>query len=349
MPLWLATPIRPHDLGAQFRGSTDDALAVRSGEENVEFVGQRNDLVFKFATVVPCFAVTGGRQESGLHTLGRAVAQEPGVRRSRGADEDKIGEAVRKVSDGRNRLDTEHFLARKIRSAHTALIATRENVVHRDEAELAGMARCSGNEHAARLEECLEMLVSQLPAALRGCGWPSGNADLDQRIGGNEAALVRDEQGVEIDGQNVVPIGCRVRQTHQNPNQRFTLDCRLATESAEQFLSLDFVDHFVRIGRRDGNRSKDDVCHGLGQHSTDAKHDDGSELGVAHDARDELAVALDHRCDENAHRSIVFACRAKELGHGCREPARIADVQADKTAFGLVRDAIAVQLCNDGK
>ena len=105
----------------------------------------------------------------------------------------------------------------------------------------------------------------------------------------------------------------------------------------------------MRIGRRDGNRSKDDVCHGLGQHSTDAKHDDGSELGVAHDARDELAVALDHRCDENADRSIVFACRAKELGHGCREPARIADVQADETAFGLVRDAIAVQLCNDGK
>ena len=52
-----------------------------------------------------------------------------------------------------HRLDAEHRRALEVGRADLARVPRREDVVQRDEAELARMRRRAGDDHAARLEQ----------------------------------------------------------------------------------------------------------------------------------------------------------------------------------------------------
>ncbi len=146
-PLWLATAIRPaggygrHDLGAQPGRRRHHALTVRPGEQDPELVGERHELVFGDATRFSRLAVSGRRQERRPHTLGGARPEDLRIGRGRRAHEHEVDRPVREVGDVGHRAHAEHFLALQVGAEDPARVPAGEQVVQRDEAELAGMRR----------------------------------------------------------------------------------------------------------------------------------------------------------------------------------------------------------------
>ena len=107
--------IRRDDLQAHVDRGADDALAVRPGEQDAEFVGQRDEIGLRLHAVLARFAVPGRGEERGLDPLCGAGAQQVGVGGRRGADEDEVDLAVGQRLDVGHRVDAEHVLALEIR------------------------------------------------------------------------------------------------------------------------------------------------------------------------------------------------------------------------------------------
>src|SRR5581483_11104313 len=80
-----------------------------------------------------------------------------GDRRRRGAHEHEVDDGLRReVVDGAHHRHAEHLAALEVGAVDAALVALRQDVVQRDEAELPRMARDTGHDHTARLEQRAE-------------------------------------------------------------------------------------------------------------------------------------------------------------------------------------------------
>ena len=88
-----------HDLRAQLHRSTDDTLAVWSGQQDAEFVSERNEVGFGLASFFARFAVAGACEKRSLHTLGCACTQQCWVCRRWRADENQVDLAVGQLGD----------------------------------------------------------------------------------------------------------------------------------------------------------------------------------------------------------------------------------------------------------
>ena len=89
----------------------------------------------------------------------RAGAEQLGVRAGRRADEHEVdGASAGRSSIAGDRVDAEDRPALAVRGVHRARVALAEDVVQRDEAELAGVARRARDDDAARLEQRAEVL-----------------------------------------------------------------------------------------------------------------------------------------------------------------------------------------------
>src|SRR5205807_9538158 len=105
------------------------------------------------------FSVSRGREERRSHTFRSALPQEVDIRFRGRADEDEVGLATRQVVDVGDRFDVEHRGAFEVGGEHLAAVAGGEDVVQRDEAELAGMTRRAGDDDPLRVEQRCEIAL----------------------------------------------------------------------------------------------------------------------------------------------------------------------------------------------
>ena len=82
----------------------------------------------------------------------------------------------------------------------------------------------------------------------------------------------------------------------------------------------------------------------LGQDAADTEHDVGAELRVANHTGDQLAIARDHRRDQQRHVAVGGRRLGEQLRRGLAHRRTIAEPQPDQAAFGLVGDRVTAQL-----
>ena len=208
----------------------DDALAVGPGEQDAELVGEGHQLGLGPPAVLARLAVAGRREERRPHALRRAGPQQRRVGRRRRAHEDEVDLAVGQVGDVGDGADAEHLLALQVGAEDGAPVAAGEEVVQRDEPELAGMRRGAGDEHAARLEQGPELLGRRRRAQRRRRRPSAGVAELDERVDGDRRALRRDDQRVDVDAVDVGPLGGDAPEADEDVGQGVAVDGRLAAE-----------------------------------------------------------------------------------------------------------------------
>ncbi len=170
---------------------------------------------------------------------------------------------------------------------------------------------------------------------------------LDERVHRHRPTVGTDDQRVDVDAGDVVALGREPAEPDQQPRQAVPVDGRLAAERAQQPLGGELVDHLVRRHVVDGRRAEDDIGDGLGEDPTDAEHHRRPELRVAQHARDQLPVSLDHGRDEDGDVAILGRGRGQQLGGGAGHGVGVGEAEAHEPAFGLVGDAVAVELGHD--
>ena len=98
-------------------------MAVRAGEQDAEFVGERDEFVLGALGPLARLAVAGRREERGSDPLGGAGAEQVGIRRGRRAHEHQVDRAVGQLGDVGHGLNAEHLLALEVGAEHPALVA----------------------------------------------------------------------------------------------------------------------------------------------------------------------------------------------------------------------------------
>ena len=353
LPLWLATPMRPAGgYGATIWAHSadrraDDALAVRAGEQDPELVGEGDELGLGPLALLARLAVAGRRQERRLDALRRARPQQPGVGRRRRAHEDEVDLAVGQLGDVGDGADAEHLLALQVGAEHPALVAGGEEVVQGHEAELAGVRGGAGDEHAAGLEQGAELLGGRCRAGGRRRLRHARRRPRRARRRRPAEPSGVDDQRVDVDADDVGALGGDAAEGDERRGEGVAVDRRLAAELVEQALRGELVDHLVGGDRVDRGRSEDDVGDRLGQDAADAEHDGRTELRVAHDPGDQLAVAADHRGDQHGDVAVVGRGRGEQLAGGAAHGVGVAEAEADEPALGLVGDRVTVELGDD--
>ena len=157
------------------------------------------------------------------------------VRLRRRAHEHEVGLALRQVVDVGHGVDAEHRRAFEVGGEDVALVAGGEEVVQRDEPELAGVRRRAGDDDALRIEERAEV---PLVAA--------HDAHLDQRVDGHGHA-VDDDQRIHVGARDLGMRDRGVGQADEHVDQLAAVDRRLAAERAEQPLRGEVVDHVLGV------------------------------------------------------------------------------------------------------
>ena len=155
-PLWLATAIRPaggygatiwaHSLAGVDTTPWPFGPASRIPSSSASATSSS----FCDATRFARLAVAGRRQERRPHALGGTRSEDLRVGRGRRADEHEVDRPVGELGDVGHRAHAEHLLALQVGAEDPARVPAGEQVVERDEAELAGVRRRAGDQHAAR-------------------------------------------------------------------------------------------------------------------------------------------------------------------------------------------------------
>ena len=205
--------VRGDDLEAHVDRRAHDALPVRPGQEDPEFVGERDQVGLRRDAGLACLAVARGGEERRLHALGGARPQQVGVGRGGGAHEDEVDLAVGQRLDVGDGVDPEHVLTLEVRAEDLAAVAVGEQVVQRDEAELPRVGGCPGDEHAARLEQRSELLVGRARPQRRLSRFRI--ADLDETVHGDQVARRLDDERVDVDAADVGAFGGELAQAGQ--------------------------------------------------------------------------------------------------------------------------------------
>ena len=169
-------------------------------------------------------------------------------------------------------------------------------------------------------------------------------ADFDERVDSNRAAIDAHDERVYIDAAHIGADGHHGSEAHDDVDQFAAVHSAFATERAEQLLGNEAVDHFAGLEAAQRRGPKDNIGDGLGEDSPDSEHHRGTELGIAQYARNEFAVARDHRGDKQRDRP-VFRCGLREqFGCGDLDRCSIGQAQLHQAALGLVSNRVAAQL-----
>jgi hypothetical protein len=261
------------------------------------------------------------------------------------ANEHEVPRSVGDVVDARHGRHAEHRRALEVGRRDTPAVPGGQDVVQRDEPELARVRRRARDDHAARLEQRPEALLARC-ARRTDRGGPRRVGDLDERVDGYGPA-VHDDEGVEVDRRDV---GALLREAGQAPHhraERVAVDCGLAPERPEQPLRREVVGQAVGVGIGERDEPERDVADRLGEHAPDAEHHARPELRVAHEAGDQLARSVHHRRDEQLDVAVVRCGGREELASRAAHRLLVTEVQADEPALGLVRDRVTAQLHDD--
>ena len=236
-----------HDLGAQVGRCAHDALSVRTGEQDAELVGERHQFVLRAADLRrrPRRSRRDVRNAA-RDALGRARAQQVGVRGGGRADEHEVDRVVRELGDVGDGLDAEHLLALEVGAVHAARVPAREQVVQRHEAELARVGRCPGDQHASWARTGRGTARRWGGA---GCGGPLRRHGVP--ISTRPSTATSEPSGCTISGlMSTLATSGRSAARRPSPTisstQLLAVDRRLASERAEQLLGREVVDHARR-------------------------------------------------------------------------------------------------------
>ena len=199
----------------------------------------------------------------------------------------------------------------------------------RHEPELAGVGRHAGDEDAPRLEQRLERRRVDAPSR-----------HLHQRVDGDRPA-VDDDQRVEV-GAHDRRVGLGGRPTA--PTSTSTSASRSTAGSPRNSPSSAWVARSSIISaassRVIGTRRKATSASASARIAADAEHHRHAELLVVVQPGDQLAVAAQHRRDEQVHLTVLGPGRGQQVA---RPPPRTASssasAEAHEAALGLVGDA----------
>ncbi len=333
------------DLGAQAHRRAHQALSVGSGQKDAQLVGQVDQLGLCPTPLGACLAVTRAGEEGRLHPLGGASPQQGGVGTRWSAHEHEVDLTIGQRLDVCDGAHAEHLFSAQVGAEHRTSVAVGEDVVQADEAELPRVAAGAGHQYPAGLEQCAELLVGG-----SGAPWsekPGRLTNLHKSIHGHGLAVGAHDQGVDVDTDHVGSCRRQSGKPEQHATQGVTVHLGVATEWPQQSLRGQSVDHLVGVGGDDGDRAELDVGDRLSEHSPNAEHHVGTELGVADDSCDELAVAPDHRCHEERHFSVGRGGLAEQPARRSLNRGDIGEPERYKTALGLVGDRRATELHHD--
>ena len=126
------------------------------------------------------------------------------------------------------------------------------------------------------------------------------------------------------------------------------VDRGLAAERPEQLLRREVGRELVGVELGARNEAERDIADRFGKDSPDAEHHARSELRIAHEPRDQLAIAAHHRRDEHLDRAVLRASRGEQFRGRVAHARGVAEVEPHEPAFGLVRDRVAAQLHDNG-
>jgi hypothetical protein len=227
-------------------------------------------------------------------------------------------------------------------------VAGREQVVERDEAELAGVGGRAGDHHAARLEQGEELLaaVQRFGPGRRRC---SRLAQLDQCVHRHGNTVGGDDQRVDVDARDVGTLEREPTEPDQRRRQVVACHRRLAAELAEQTLRRQPVDH---LGGRHGierGRTEDHVGDRLGEHASHPEHHGRSELRIAHQSGDQLSVATDHLGHQHGDVAVGGRGRGEQRRGGILRRRHRPEAEANQAALGLVGDRSPTSFATTGK
>ncbi len=183
--------------------------------------------------------------------------------------------------------------------------------------------------------------------AVRRCV-SAGRAELDEAVDGDDRTVGLDDQRVDVDARHVRSFGSQTAESDDDVDELGAVDRGLAAERAEQLLGREVVDHLRRGDRVDRGRTEHDVGDRFGEDATDAEHHRRAELRIAHHSGDQLAVAGDHRCDQDGDVAVGRRRCGEQLGGGCLDGRPVGQTELHQPAFGLVSDRVTVQLGHDG-
>ena len=354
MPLWLATPMRPaggygatiwaHSLTGVLTTPCPFGPASRMPSSSHE----RDQLGLGRSPSLARLAVAGGRHERGRRALGGARPQQVEVGRRRRAHHDEVDRVVGQLGDVGDasgcRAPSSPW---QVGAEHPALVAGGQQVVHRDEPELAGMRRGAGDEHAAGLEQRRELRPSAVAATAAAA--PSSAARSPSSTSASTA--IGTPSGLTISGLTST-LSTSGRSARPRPSadedrrQRVAIDRRLAAERSEQPLGRQLVDHLVGRDVVERRRAEHDVGDGLGEDAAESEHH-GRRRTADRAARRRSARG----CRGSSARRAASTCAVVRRGGGeqRRRPQRRTAAasprsQPDEAPLGLVGDGVTVEL-----
>ena len=236
---------------------------------------------------------------------------------------------VGKLGDVGNRRHAEYLLAVQVGAEDGTGVPGCQQVVQGHESELPRMAGRSGDDHAPRLEERLELLVRR-PSPASGRGRNGGGwAQLDEGVDGDRPAVGADDQRIDVDARHVVALVDHPADGDEGGNQLVAVDGGLAAERAEQRARAQFVDHPGRHRGVDGCWAEHDVGDRFGKHAADAEHHGRSELRITNGPGDQLAPPLDHRSDQQLDVTVVGLHRAEQRVGGLADRIGVDDAETN--------------------
>ena len=139
-------------------------------------------------------------------------------------------------------------------------------------------------------------------------------------------------------------------EAHEHVGECTAIDGGLAAKGLGEHLSVGEPIHepigLVAIERRRGEHH---VSERLGEHPAETEQHTGTELRIAHHARDQLALARDHLGDEQLDLAILRPRGREQLTGGGAHRRGITQPQPHQPPLGLVGDPLAAELHGDRK
>ncbi len=234
-----------------------------------------------------------------------------------------------------------------VHGEHLSAVAEAEQVVERDETELARVRRRARDDDTPGMEERPEPLEDVRTAAIdtNRCRMRARRfAEDDQRIDRHGATATKDER-IHVDARDIGALGRERPEANQYVRQRIQVGRRLPAKRLRQEPARpEAGDQLVRVTAGERRRGEGDVAEGLREDAAEADDDAGPELGIADDAGDQLAPSFDHLRHEKRDRAVFGPPQRQQLLGSRANGRAIRQAEADQAALGLVGDRVAAEL-----
>ena len=292
-------------------------------------------------------AVAAARHERSPDTHRGRGAQHVGVHRARRADEDEIGLPGGHLPHVPVGLEPQDLGPVAVHGTDGTTEAVAEEVVERDEAELARVVRGSRHDDAAWMEEGPEALEhdgARPGSGRRARGPLTGGIENHQRIDGDWQGTSHDER-VHVDAQDVVALERQAGEAEEDPHEGFDIERGLtAKRLEEETMGAELGDHAPPLARRERGGGEDDVAQPLRQDSPQPEHHARAERRVAHHAGHELAAPAHLLGDQQLHVAVLGPAEPVELARRRPYRGRVGEAEADEITLGLVENRFSAEL-----